>query len=393
MDIKYETKTYRIIELDGNRYYGKDACRNRESGYIFDGFPQNYFKGKKILDLGCAAGGILFELYKKDMGFGIGVDIDSNKMKAGIDIVKKHKINNIEFFNIDFFESNDQFFDCIFILNLLHHLPDPYMVLDFACKFCKEFICIEMTNDSWYVPYSRDKKTKTAFSSPLGGKDFKKYLFNNGFECIYKKKSLNQKSFKGGIRYVCLFKKEAFKGQKYLIIGPGASGKSTLISDLVGQPGKYESKAGRKNGSNTFESNSVLLLAPTYGLGHDFYNININAWIKVLNKERVKAMVCYVPKHILIKRLVKRLKERRLKGVVSEDVINEAVDMLIDKNVDVDDKLNELGSKYGNDVKETLMKFFCKDIFFSYDELYKKLDENNIEFRIINTFSKEEEDG
>jgi len=207
VDINYKTKTYRIIELDGNRYYGKDGHKGRKSGYIFDGFPQNYFEGKKILDLGCAAGGILFELYKKGMSVGIGVDIDSNKMDVGIDIVKKHKINNIKFFNIDFFDNNDQFFDCIFILNLLHHLSNPYMILDFACKFCKEFICIEMADDPWYAPYPRDKKTKTIFSSPLGGKDFEKHLFNNGFECMYKKESLNQENFKGGVRYVYLFKK------------------------------------------------------------------------------------------------------------------------------------------------------------------------------------------
>jgi len=183
--------------------------------------------------------------------------------------------------------------------------------------------------------------------------------------------------------YISL-RKELDKTKKYLIIGPGASGKSTLIINLVDVPIKY------KPNSYIFRSNNILFLAPTYEMVRGSYNININAWIKALNEEKAVALVCYAPWDIQIKRLVKRLKERWLKDIVSNNVIDELVNALIDKNVNVDDKLNEIGNKYGSDVKKKLVKFFCKDMFFSYDELYKKLNKNNIEFYTINTFSEEE---
>ena len=203
----YKGKTYRIIELDGNIYFGRDGHKKRQSNYIFNGFPQNYFKGSDILDIGCASGAILFEAYKKGMNEGVGVDIDHSKMDIGIDIAKKHDINNVKFFNINFFDDNDKSFDCVFILNLLHHLPDPYKILDFACKFSKEFICVEMPIDAMYVPYTRDKKTNTIFKSPLSANDFENYIIDKDFKCVYKRESNNQKNFKGVTRYVYIFGK------------------------------------------------------------------------------------------------------------------------------------------------------------------------------------------
>jgi len=207
MNKKYKGKTYRIIELYGNVYSGKDGHKKRQSDYVFNGFPQNYFKGKDVLDIGCAAGAILFEAYKKGIHEGIGVDIDSSKMNIGVEIAKKHNIDNISFFNTDFFDDNDKIFDCVFILNLLHHLPDPYMILDFACKFSKEFICVETPIDAMYVPYNRDKKAVTVFKSSLTADNFENYIVDKEFKCVYKKESSNQKSFKGGIRCVYIFKR------------------------------------------------------------------------------------------------------------------------------------------------------------------------------------------
>jgi len=186
--------------------------------------------------------------------------------------------------------------------------------------------------------------------------------------------------------YISL-RKKLDKTKKYLIIGPGTSGKSTLIKELTG--GKYGRNSKEGKNIHTFKDYNILFLAPNYGPKK--HEININAWIKVLNEEKAAALVCYVPRHIHIKRLVKRLKERWLKDIASNNVIDELVNALIDKNVNnVDDKLNEIGNKYGSGVKNKLMKFFCKDMFFSYDELYKELNKNNIEFYIINTFSEEE---
>ena len=77
MNIK--EKTYRVFEVDGVTYSGKDGKKGRTCDYIFDLFPERYFEGKTVLDIGCAAGAVLFEANKRGIKEGTGVDVDWDK--------------------------------------------------------------------------------------------------------------------------------------------------------------------------------------------------------------------------------------------------------------------------------------------------------------------------
>jgi len=79
----FKDKTYRSINIDGLIYEGKDSIKNRTSKYIIDYMGgEDYFKNKKVLDLACASGAILFEI-RNQISKGVGVDVDHKKLDIG----------------------------------------------------------------------------------------------------------------------------------------------------------------------------------------------------------------------------------------------------------------------------------------------------------------------
>lgn len=137
------------------------------------------------------------------------------------------------------------------------------------------------------------------------------------------------------------------KNRKYLIIGPGAAGKSTLMRDLTGKHIKYDPK--RKQ---IFRYNNVLFLAPNHGTKDK--TISIQQWVNVLLNTEATAIVCYCPINELIDRLVARLKERWIPAA-------------------------------GMPSRSMLEQYFCKDVLFSYQELYNQLDTNKIPYEVVCT--------
>jgi len=169
--------------------------------------------------------------------------------------------------------------------------------------------------------------------------------------------------------------------KNYLIIGPGTSGKSTLIKELNGSKYGGNFKKGKK--SNTFKDYNILFLAPNYGPKKA--KIDINNWIKVLKKEKAIAIVCYVLKNIQVTRLTKRLKERWFKDIINNEEIDKVIKICMDNKLDI---INDKYIKKDKYIKNILKAYFYKDYFFSYNELYKVLNENKIKFYIINTFEE-----
>jgi len=207
---QYKDKTYRIIKINDNVYSGKDREKKRTPGYIFNGFPHGYLKDKSILDLGCASGAILFEAMKYEIAEGFGVEIDPVKLNIGKEICKIEKMNKLSLFNCDilnYLEKCGRQFNCIFILNILHHLPFPFLVLDYIMDLSTDYICIETPMKAAYMPYPRDKKMEKQFNKPLSIEALSDYLLCSNWKLAYKNESENQSSFKGGDRCVILFKK------------------------------------------------------------------------------------------------------------------------------------------------------------------------------------------
>ena len=155
-----EDKTYRIINVNGVSYLGKDSNKKRTSNYIIEAAGgHEYFTNKKVLDLACASGAILFEI-KDVIKSAIGVDVDLKKLKTGQEIIAENQIENISLHEMrleKYLSHNDKKFDCIFLLNILHHLPRPVDILRLAAELSEDTICIEAPEKGFYNPYPRDQ--------------------------------------------------------------------------------------------------------------------------------------------------------------------------------------------------------------------------------------------
>lgn len=372
-EVQFSDKTYRIIQIGNTVYKGKDSFKNRTSDYITGLLGPDYFNGKTVLDLGCASGAILFNI-RDQIKLGVGIDIDSKKLSIGQHIINENNIDNIKLYQDrmeDVVGSLNRSFDCIFILNILHHTPDPYMILNLAAEFSDDMICIEAPLKGRYSPYPRDYAEPAPL--PLDVSDIKEYLIEKNYELLKEVESDNQKSFMGSTRCVLLFKKKEIKFTKVedvefkkggIIVGPNASGKTTIMNKLYGNKvevqntfeAKDETIVTIKNGivvnENPKNSNQKTLkysshldrthrldldseypfvfVQPTYksvqtivvqpdapapyaspiyrtpdDLSHAFVP-NIDAWIDVLKTEDKLAIVCYMKPYMHRERLIDR---------------------------------------------------------------------------------------
>ena len=212
MNISYSDKTYRHIEIDGKNYSGKDGFKNRKPNYIIEKFEENYFNDKTVLDLACASGAILFNI-KDEVKKGVGVDVDHQKLDIGIDIAKKHEVNNLEFHLSKlepFIDNTKENFDTIFLLNILHHVQEPYKILDIVSEISNDTICIEAPYTGYYNAYKRDLDKEVKFEGRLDLQNIIDYLEKRNFTLLVNEKSENQESFQGPTRHVCIFKKKQY---------------------------------------------------------------------------------------------------------------------------------------------------------------------------------------
>ena len=206
----FKDKTYRIINIDGKVYSGKDAFKNRTCEYIIEMFDEDYFNNKTVLDLGCASGAVLFDI-KNKIKKGIGVDIDPKKLNIGKFICDEHKIKNI-FFHEQRFEKfinqTEETYDCIFLLNVLHHVQSPYKILNIAAEISDDLICIEAPKIGFYDPYDRDFGKKIEYDK-LNIEDIISFLQERNYDLLIKQESENQENFIGDSkRFVCFLRKK-----------------------------------------------------------------------------------------------------------------------------------------------------------------------------------------
>ena len=163
--IKYSEKTYRHIKINNKIYLGKDGYKNRESDYVIEIFDDDYFNNKTVLDLGCASGAILFEIRNK-IKKGSGIDVDFKKLNLGKQIVEEHKIENIILYENrleKFLSKTEESYDCIFLLNVLHHVQAPYDILNMAAELSDDTICIEIPEKGFYDAYNSTSGVSDTF--------------------------------------------------------------------------------------------------------------------------------------------------------------------------------------------------------------------------------------
>lgn len=92
------------------------------------------FKNKKVLDLGCNSGEMLFNLLKYKIKYGIGLDFDPYKINMCNLMKRYNKINNIDFFNYNI--KNES------VSNILSLLPgdDDHIDIVFLLAVCQAWI-------------------------------------------------------------------------------------------------------------------------------------------------------------------------------------------------------------------------------------------------------------
>lgn len=95
------------------------------------GFDLRFFKGKKILDIGCGSGRFTLAFAKLGVKLSVGVDLGDEGLKIGKFIAKKNNIKNIKFYKSDVLNLpfKDNSFDFVFCKGVLHHTGNTYLGL------------------------------------------------------------------------------------------------------------------------------------------------------------------------------------------------------------------------------------------------------------------------
>lgn len=191
-----KAKLYRKFKLSGKSYVGTEDKHKRDTMYILDLFPENFFRDKTILDIGCAGGAICFLAGAKSA---TGIDTNKERVAAANKIKKENEIESIDFIcgNVNEWYKG-QFFDCVFLLNVLHHEKDPSILLNkLRCKY----ICIEHPVKGYF---SSNNAYAPADKTVICGCDKLTKLLPD-FKLIAKRKS--SAYFSHGKRRVMLFEK------------------------------------------------------------------------------------------------------------------------------------------------------------------------------------------
>ena len=358
MSLNFTSKTYRQFEINGVRILGKDTSKNRPTNYLFDQLTDEDLTGKHILDLGSAAGAVCFESLSKGALSATGIEIDARKFNTAQKIKKKFKKNKARFINqniIDFLLFNSEVFDTVFVLNILHHMHDPELLVNLIIEKEPITIIVETPRLAFFNSYASFKKHKKYFILPYSNRR----LIHSLRYCGYKVDSIktNNFNFIGGSRKTLVFRKDggrrnnkikiykeaSIQGSR-VFIGPACSGKTYNVA-LINKLGKdisaghfkidsviraqysrfFRSRAEVKMISKRFKnkSNVAFYVNPLYRMRR--YNNSIRGrryslknWIKIAYKKSENVIFLDVPRDQIRKRQLARVNYRFSKYISSE---------------------------------------------------------------------------
>lgn len=134
--------------LGGDRPGSSNDFTLKRHSQLFDLFQNNISKDSKILDIGCAMGGMLSYLKKQDYNYLYGIDVT----KKYIDIAKKNKEFDIQFGSADDIPFENNFFDLLIIDQVMEHLVNPRKAFQEAKRVLKKngFFCIGVPDAQRY---------------------------------------------------------------------------------------------------------------------------------------------------------------------------------------------------------------------------------------------------
>ena len=145
-------------------------------------------KGKTFLDIGCSDGYFSIEIAKIGAKSVTGTDLDELRIKRANFAKKVLGVKNVNFDILDLYDtSNEQRYDVVIGLGLLHRIPDMLSCLEMMCKIGKtvlvEFKTYKSENDT---VYDHGGKTKSNDLNKLYKTPSIQYIKNRFYELGHK---------------------------------------------------------------------------------------------------------------------------------------------------------------------------------------------------------------
>ncbi|HEU5433210.1 MAG TPA: methyltransferase domain-containing protein [Thermomicrobiales bacterium] len=105
-------------------------------------FPES-LAGKSVLDVGCALGYFSFEAEARGASRIVGVDVLEDRLRDAM-LLKEIKGSTVEFIRRDIVaELIDEAFDYVLLLNVIHHLKEPFRAIRHLASIARERLVIE----------------------------------------------------------------------------------------------------------------------------------------------------------------------------------------------------------------------------------------------------------
>jgi 2-polyprenyl-3-methyl-5-hydroxy-6-metoxy-1,4-benzoquinol methylase len=146
-------------------YFGVNANETQRNSSIRlqdFGITKQSLGGKTVLDLGCNAGGMLFEMQKYSPGQCLGVEYDSEKVLIAQQIAAYNGLNNVKFIQADVDHTDAHQlsgpYDVVFCLALEKHIQNPPKLYELLSQVTREVLYFEGNSNT------NPKKVKKALS-------------------------------------------------------------------------------------------------------------------------------------------------------------------------------------------------------------------------------------
>jgi SAM-dependent methyltransferase len=204
LKILEDVKLFRDIRIGDTTYRGAHDTGGRTINYVFSLLPKDAFVGKDVLDVGSAAGAACFEAIARGSRRAVAVEISERSLRGGLFIKRREHIQNVKFVSQDFFaflRGRKYQFDVIFVLNVLHHLANPFPMLRRICRTARKHVIIEVPDDlsvEHYGQYGSEMMDVEGARRAAGPEDFSQFLAMYDFVLQAKRPSdSNAKFFRG----------------------------------------------------------------------------------------------------------------------------------------------------------------------------------------------------
>lgn len=109
----------------------------------FRNFEKLNFRNKTVLDVGCGYGALCFFAERQGASSILGTELKPHRYIGAV-VLKNILSSNALFSDCDIFEDKlKEQFDIVFLLNVIHHLSEPFYALRELAKITKEIFILE----------------------------------------------------------------------------------------------------------------------------------------------------------------------------------------------------------------------------------------------------------